>query len=107
MTITTGWSRSLSLKRTGRHDSGDYDGDADVDLGDLAELVGYWLQNEPAYDIAPSPAPDGIINMCDLAVLAESWQMGIAPLSRWCFDGDWARQHRQAQWNSGRRSRIG
>jgi len=41
-------------------------------------------------DIAPSPNGDGVINLLDLAILAENWQTGIVPIGNWAFDGDWA-----------------
>ncbi|MHC4337674.1 MAG: trypsin-like serine peptidase [Planctomycetota bacterium] len=42
--------------------AGDFDNDCDVDFEDLAELVLYWLQNEPSVNIA---APDDIIDFAD------------------------------------------
>ena len=90
LAITGGGSSFLALKKAGKHDSGDLDGDADVDLADLKELAFHWLQAESTIDIAPSPSGDGVVNMLDFGILAENWWMGIAPLARWCFDGNWA-----------------
>ncbi len=56
---------------------GDFDGDGDVDLADLVSLACAWLsvpgnpEWNPKYDIGRGA--DGIINMSDLAVLAENW----------------------------------
>ena len=50
----------------------DFTGDGRVDFKDLAELAGYWLENEPSIDIAPAGG-DGIINFEDFARLAEDW----------------------------------
>lgn len=55
----------------------DFDHDGDVDFDDLAELISYWLQEEASVDIAPYPTADGIVNLQDFALLAESWLAGI------------------------------
>ena len=54
----------------------DFDHDGDVDFDDLAELLSYWLKNEPSVDIAPQPNRDGIINLKDFAVFATHWLQG-------------------------------
>ncbi len=48
-------------------------GDGKVDFQDFAELANYWQQSEPSADIGPWPIGDGVVNMLDLAVLAEDW----------------------------------
>jgi hypothetical protein len=52
---------------------GDFDHNGIVDYADLAELMSHWLKNQPSVDIAPQPNGDGIINLKDFAVLAQSW----------------------------------
>jgi len=54
----------------------DLDKDCDVDFGDLAKLVSYWLENEPSVNIAP---PDGIIDFSDFTALAEKWLWSYEP----------------------------
>ena len=56
--------------------AGDFDNDCDVDFEDLAELVLYWLEDEPSVNIA---APDDIIDFADYAVLAEKWLWSNEP----------------------------
>lgn len=56
---------------------GDFEPDCDVDLNDLAELVRYWLKDEPSVDIAPYPTGDGIINFKDFAAFAENWLVDL------------------------------
>ena len=56
---------------------GDFEGDdCDVDLRDFAVLADSFGQDDPAIDIAPYPAPDGIIDIKELLVLAEHWLEG-------------------------------
>ena len=49
-----------------------------LDYNDLAELIGYWLGNEPSVDIAPAGG-DGRINFLDIAEFAQHWLEGGAP----------------------------
>jgi len=55
---------------------GDFDEDCDVDFDDLAELVLYWLKNEPSVNIT---APDDVIDFSDYAALAEYWLWSDEP----------------------------
>ena len=51
-----------------------------MDEYDLAGLCDQWLDITPNYinaDIAPAGYGDGIVNMLDLAVLADEWEGGI------------------------------
>jgi hypothetical protein len=52
---------------------GDFDKDGDVDLVDLARQMQFWLTDESSVDIAPTDAPDGIVNLLDFAIIAEIW----------------------------------
>jgi subtilisin-like proprotein convertase family protein len=54
----------------------DFDEDCDVDFKDLANLVLYWLADEPSVDLAPPP---DIIDQADLARLAERWRWSSQP----------------------------
>lgn len=50
--------------------------DGGVDLADLAEFAGAWLQNDPCYDWAPEPNGDGLVNLVDFNLLGEQWLYG-------------------------------
>jgi subtilisin-like proprotein convertase family protein len=54
----------------------DFDKDCDVDFRDLANLVLYWLADEPSVNLA---APDDIIDLSDFTRLAERWRWSPAP----------------------------
>lgn len=47
--------------------------DGTVNFGDFAEVARYWRGNEPSADIGPWPIGDGIVDMWDVAVLADNW----------------------------------
>ncbi|UCG58251.1 MAG: PD40 domain-containing protein, partial [Phycisphaerales bacterium] len=51
----------------------DFDGDGIVGLREFSKLAQYWGQNEPSVDIGPMPWGNGIVDVQDLAVLAENW----------------------------------
>ena len=40
---------------------------------DFSKLGQYWQQNEPSVDIAPLPLGDSVVNLEDIAVLADTW----------------------------------
>jgi len=50
----------------------DFNCDGVLNFLDYAELAGYWLDDEPSFDIAPHGG-DGIVNILDLDALAEEW----------------------------------
>jgi Tol biopolymer transport system component len=50
----------------------DFNGDSIVDCVDICMLVDYWETDEPLYDIGPMPWGDGIVDVQDLIVLAET-----------------------------------
>jgi len=56
----------------------DVNGNGSVDFADLAQLVGFWLTDEPALDIAP-PGGDGKVNLLDFAEFANDWLEGTTP----------------------------
>jgi hypothetical protein len=43
----------------------DFNGDGKVDITDLLRLIEHWGQNEPAFDIAPPPFGDGMVDAED------------------------------------------
>ena len=47
-------------------------GDGIVDVYDLLYLGSYWLQDDPALDIAP-PGGDDIIDFLDFLLMARTW----------------------------------
>lgn len=77
--LTMARSEILCLRLDFEKIPGDFDSDGDVDFTDLKELVDYWLQQEPSVDIAPLPSGDDIVNMFDLALLADHWLEGVEP----------------------------
>ena len=48
-------------------------GDCTVNTLDLAELANQWLETSGSANIAPEGAPDNIVNLPDLAIIAENW----------------------------------
>jgi hypothetical protein len=57
--------------------SGDINGDGKVNFADFSELGQYWHQNEPSVDIGPLPMGDSVVNLEDIAVLADTWLANI------------------------------
>jgi hypothetical protein len=55
----------------------DFNGDKRVDLTDFCKLAQHWFEDEPSVDVAPLPEGDGIVDVHDLAFLAECWLMEI------------------------------
>jgi hypothetical protein len=55
----------------------DFNGDKRVDLTDFCKLAQHWFEDEPSVDVAPLPEGDGIVDVHDLAFLAEFWLMEI------------------------------
>ena len=67
----------------------DFNGDTIVDSADVTALVDYWHQDVPAYDVAPPPFGDGLVDVQDLIVVAEHLFMAIPPVelvASWEFD---------------------
>lgn len=59
--------------------SGDVNGDEKVTFADFCKLGQYWRQNEPSVDIAPLPLGDSVVNLEDIAVLADTWLINLNP----------------------------
>jgi hypothetical protein len=64
---------------------GDIDGDRTVDIRDFALLAGKWSATDCATtnncngaDLAPPDAPDGAVDILDLALLATHWLEGVS-----------------------------
>ena len=55
---------------------GDFAGGCDVDLGDFGVLAESWGADDAGIDIWPYPAGDGVIDIGELAVLAEHYLEG-------------------------------
>jgi L-ascorbate metabolism protein UlaG (beta-lactamase superfamily) len=51
----------------------DFNGDETVDLRDFAHLAQHWRDREPAVDVAPWPAGDGVVDFNDLSALTRFW----------------------------------
>jgi hypothetical protein len=70
-------------------DATDFNADGRIDGADVSVLVDHWHQNEPAYDVAPPPFGDGIVDVQDLIVVADHllWEIPPAELiARWNLD---------------------
>jgi len=67
------YPQGVHITVTKPNSSRDFNQDCRVDFKDLAVLARHWLGNEPAFDIAPAPGGDGIVNMLDFAVLSRNW----------------------------------
>ncbi len=67
----------------------DFTGDYRVDIEDLTILIEHWGQNEPAYDMGPTPFGDGVVDEADLEVLMSYWGQDIYDphlLAHWKLD---------------------
>ena len=51
----------------------DFTGDYKVDIKDLTLLIEHWGQNEPYFDMGPTPLGDGVVDAQDLEVLMSYW----------------------------------
>jgi hypothetical protein len=69
--------------------SPDFNGDRKVDDEDLALLTDHWGQNDPAFDIAPPPAGDGLVDIRDQEGLMHYWHRELPEpglLAHWWLD---------------------
>jgi len=67
----------------------DFNGDGLVDGDDVGEMFDHWHQDAPAYDVAPPPFGDGIVDIEDLIVVSEHLFYEILPvdlMAYWKFD---------------------
>jgi hypothetical protein len=56
---------------------GDFEPDCDVDWADAAVLADEWLTAGGQADIFPADGGDGTVNMFDLAVIGQTWMVGV------------------------------
>ena len=88
--ITAGGSLySLEMNVRGTNLLPDFNDDLRVDFSDYTKLAKSWKQDDPNVDLGPLSTGDGIVNMQDLAILAENWLSEIYPLelkAYWKFD---------------------
>jgi hypothetical protein len=56
---------------------GDFEPDCDVDWADAAVLADEWLTDGGQADIFPADGGDGTVNMFDLAVIGQTWMVGV------------------------------
>ncbi len=59
--------------------SGDVNGDGKVTFADFCKLGQYWRQNKASVDIAPLPLGNSVVNLEDIAVLADTWLVNLNP----------------------------
>jgi hypothetical protein len=67
----------------------DFTGDYIVDIEDLTILIEHWGQNEPAFDMGPTPLGDGVVDKADLEVLMSYWGQEVYDphlLAHWMLD---------------------
>jgi hypothetical protein len=67
----------------------DFNGDGTVDGTDVGVLFDHWQQDEPAFDVAPPPFGDGIVDVQDLIVVADHLFYEILPaelIAYWKLD---------------------
>jgi len=67
----------------------DFNADRKIDKADVSALIDNWHQDEPAYDIAPPPFGDGIVDVQDLIAVADHLFVEIPPaglIARWKLD---------------------
>jgi N-acetylneuraminic acid mutarotase len=64
----------------------DFNSDGIVDSVDMRMIVNYWHTDEPAYDIAPIPFGDGIVDVQDLVVFAEHLFEDYRVVAHWKLD---------------------
>jgi hypothetical protein len=67
----------------------DFTGDYKIDIQDLLILIEHWGQNEPAFDMGPTPFGDGIIDAADLEVLMRHWDQELDDpyfIAQWKLD---------------------
>jgi len=64
----------------------DFNGDGIVDCADMCIIIAHWHTDEPAYDIAPAPFDDGIVDVQDLIVLADHLMTYPGAVAYWKLD---------------------
>jgi hypothetical protein len=67
---------------------GDFDGQCDVDIDDLAFLCDQWLLEELSWDVWPNGG-DGFVNFLDWAIFADEWGVTVDIESLVDFAGQW------------------
>ncbi len=81
----TGTVEELDL----RSYSPDFNGNGVVDINDLVRVIEVWGQNEPMFDLVPSPFGDGVVDVQDLEFLMAFWGQEVDDstlLSCWKLD---------------------
>jgi len=58
----------------------DFNGDKRIDSADVCALIEYWQKNEPAYDVAPPPFGNGIVDVQDMIIVADHLFFEIPPV---------------------------
>ncbi len=66
--------------------SPDFNGDGIVNGADICMMVDYWGTDEQAYDIAPPPSGDGIVDVQDLILLSEHLFEDYRMVAHWKMD---------------------
>lgn len=73
----------------------DFNLDSIVDSADINAMMAYWQQDESAYDVAPPPFGDGIVDALDLYIAFEHFSQDPLPIdpvqpfgmeAHWTFD---------------------
>ena len=64
----------------------DFNEDGVVDAKDASMLVNHWHTDESRFDLAPSPAGDGIVDVQDLVLLSEHLFEDYSGVAHWMLD---------------------
>ncbi len=64
----------------------DFNHDGVLNFQDFALFARFWLEAEPAMDVAPPPDGDGIVGYQDLAGLADHWVTYPGLIAHWKLD---------------------
>jgi len=64
----------------------DFNHDGVLNLVDFAHLAQRWMQESPAFDIAPPPEGDGVVGYADLVGLSTYWMQYPSLVAHWLFD---------------------
>jgi len=76
----------IAATLTGVRSIPDFNSDGIVDSADICLMVDHWQTTEPAYDIAPPPFGDGIVDVQDLIAAAEYLLTYPGILAHWALD---------------------
>lgn len=87
ITSTTSVYQVKMKVRGVRPPSSDFNGDGEINCADICLMVDQWHTDNPRYDIAPPLLGDGIVDVQDLIVLTDRFEIEDSRLvARWGLD---------------------